>query len=126
VSSYPQALCVVKTKSTFEINNLKKRDVTMLHTIWLGEITIRHGQVSIISAWVSKSQQGHFSKYDCFFSTMHSRILKLKGTRMSTPSRVAYQGVPEGPRAITHENARNEEAVRSIAGSTVEKDWTLS
>jgi len=30
--------------STFEINNLKKRDVTMLHTIWLGEITIRHGQ----------------------------------------------------------------------------------
>ena len=37
-----------------------------------------------------------------------------------------YQGVPEGPPAITHENARNEEAVRSIAGSTVEKDWTLS
>ena len=38
-------LCLVKTKSTFEINNLKKRDVTMLHAIWLGEITIRHGQV---------------------------------------------------------------------------------
>ena len=38
------ALCLVKTKSTFEINNLKKRDVTMLHAIWLGEITIRHGQ----------------------------------------------------------------------------------
>ena len=37
-------LCLVKTKSTFEINNLKKRDVTMLHAIWLGEITIRHGQ----------------------------------------------------------------------------------
>ena len=37
--------CLVKTKSTFEINNLKKRDVTMLHAIWLGEITIRHGQV---------------------------------------------------------------------------------
>src|SRR5208283_3332729 len=34
----------VKTKSTFEINNLKKRDVTMLHVIWLGEITIRHGR----------------------------------------------------------------------------------
>jgi hypothetical protein len=29
----------------FRINNLKKRDVTMLHAIWLGEITIRHGQV---------------------------------------------------------------------------------
>jgi hypothetical protein len=37
-------LCLVKTKSTFEINDLKKRDVTMLHAIWLGEITIRHGQ----------------------------------------------------------------------------------
>jgi hypothetical protein len=36
-------LCLVKTKSTFEINNLKKRDVTM-HAIWLGEITIRHGR----------------------------------------------------------------------------------
>ena len=35
------SLCLVKTKSTFEINNLKKRDVTMLHAIWLGEITIR-------------------------------------------------------------------------------------
>jgi hypothetical protein len=41
----PVNLCLVKTKSTFEINNLKKRDVTMLHAIWLGEITIRHGQV---------------------------------------------------------------------------------
>src|SRR4029077_2908137 len=38
-----QGLCLVKTKSTFEINNLKKRDVTMLYAICLGEITIRHG-----------------------------------------------------------------------------------
>jgi hypothetical protein len=45
VSLSSLALCLVKTKSTFEINNLKKRNVTMLHAIWLGEITIRHGQV---------------------------------------------------------------------------------
>ena len=29
-------------------------------------------------------------------------------------------GVPEGAPAICHENARNEDAVKSIAGSTVE------
>jgi hypothetical protein len=39
-------LCLVKTKSTFEINNLKKRDVTMLHAIWLGEIAIRQPQAN--------------------------------------------------------------------------------
>ena len=37
--------CLVKIKSAFEINTIKKRDVTMLHAIWLGEITIRHRQV---------------------------------------------------------------------------------
>ena len=31
-----------------------------------------------------------------------------------------FHGVPDGAPAICHENARNEEAVRSIAGSTVE------
>ena len=38
-------MCLVKTKSAFEINYIKKRDVTMLHAIWLGEIAIRHRQV---------------------------------------------------------------------------------
>jgi hypothetical protein len=37
-------LCLAKIKSAFEINNIKKRDVTMLHAMWLGEITIRHRQ----------------------------------------------------------------------------------
>jgi hypothetical protein len=35
-------LCLAKIKSAFEINKIKKRDVTMLHAIWLSEITIRH------------------------------------------------------------------------------------
>jgi hypothetical protein len=39
---------------------------------------------------------------------------------------VTFQGVPDGAPAITHESARNEDAVRSMAGSTVEKDCTLS
>jgi hypothetical protein len=33
-------------------------------------------------------------------------------------------GVPEGIPAICHENARNDDAVKSIAGSTVEYDST--
>jgi hypothetical protein len=36
------------------------------------------------------------------------------------PSSVISQGVPEGAPAICHENARKEDAVKSIAGSTVE------
>jgi hypothetical protein len=35
-------------------------------------------------------------------------------------------GVPDGAPAISHENPRNDDAVRSIAGSTVEYDCTLS
>src|SRR5947199_5518307 len=35
-------------------------------------------------------------------------------------------GVPLGAPAICQEKARNDDAVRSIAGSTVEKDWTKS
>src|SRR4051794_17355830 len=35
-------------------------------------------------------------------------------------------GVPEGIPAICHENARNDDAVKSIAGSTVEYDCTKS
>jgi hypothetical protein len=30
-------LCLAKIKSAFEINNIKKRDVTMLQAKWLGE-----------------------------------------------------------------------------------------
>ena len=41
---FTDGVCLAKIKSTFEINNIKKRDVTMLHAMWLGEITIRHGQ----------------------------------------------------------------------------------
>ena len=36
------------------------------------------------------------------------------------------QGIPDGTPAICQANARNEEAVKSMAGSTVEKDTTLS
>jgi hypothetical protein len=36
-----------KLRAAFEINNLKKRDVTMLHAIWLGEIAIRHERAMI-------------------------------------------------------------------------------
>jgi hypothetical protein len=35
-------------ESAFEIKSIKKRDVTMLHAMWLGEITIRHRQ-SVLS-----------------------------------------------------------------------------
>ena len=38
----------------------------------------------------------------------------------------AFYGVPEGAPAICQENARNEDAVKSMAGSTVEYDCTLS
>lgn len=43
------------------------------------------------------------------------------GTQMGIPrnDRPNY-GVPEGAPAICHEKARNEDAVRSMAGSTVE------
>ena len=37
---------LAKIKSAFEINNIKQRDVTMLHAMWLGDIAIRHTQVS--------------------------------------------------------------------------------
>ena len=43
----------------------------------------------------------------------------------SSPRTEPY-GVPEGAPAICQENARNEEAVKSMAGSTVEYDCTLS
>ena len=35
-------------------------------------------------------------------------------------------GVPDGDPATCHAKPRNDEAVKSIAGSTVEKDCTLS
>ena len=39
-------LCLAMIESAFEINNIKKGDVTMLHALWLGEIPIlhRHGK----------------------------------------------------------------------------------
>src|SRR5437660_7012260 len=39
---------------------------------------------------------------------------------------VTRYGVPAGDPAICHENAKNEDAVRSMAGSTVEYDCTKS
>ena len=35
-------LCLAKIERALEINNIKKRDVTMLHAVGLGEITIRY------------------------------------------------------------------------------------
>src|SRR6476646_9522956 len=45
---------------------------------------------------------------------------------LARSAKVDLQGVPDGAPAIFHEKARNELAVKSIAGSTVEKDCTLS
>jgi hypothetical protein len=49
-------LCLAKTKSTFAINN-KERDVTMLHAMWLGEITIRHRHITSTRDGVSRQQR---------------------------------------------------------------------
>ena len=46
--------------------------------------------------------------------------LPAKCTKGGLIVRVFRYGVPDGAPAICHENARNDEAVRSIAGSTVE------
>jgi predicted component of type VI protein secretion system len=41
-------------------------------------------------------------------------------THPEVPYTVINYGVPEGAPAICHENAKKEDAVKSIAGSTVE------
>src|SRR5258708_28180667 len=53
-------------------------------------------------------------------------ISALLASGQECRSTQARYGVPEGAPAISHENPRNDDAVRSMAGSTVEKDWTLS
>jgi hypothetical protein len=42
------------------------------------------------------------------------------GVESHERSRQGLYGVPDGAPAISHENPRNEDAVRSMAGSTVE------
>ena len=52
---------------------------------------------------------------------------KTEGKKGSATVRSPFNyGVPDGDPATCHAKPRNDEAVKSIAGSTVEKDCTLS
>src|SRR6478736_2419684 len=60
-------------------------------------------------------------------------LVRISGAQERAPARKKWllagelrYGVPAGAPAICHENARNDDAVRSMAGSTVEYDWTKS
>jgi hypothetical protein len=64
---------------------------------------------------------------DCATPSLGERALsmlrKIEGSEMAPfEFRFAKRdyGVPDGAPAMSHENARNEDEVRSIAGSTVE------
>lgn len=64
------------------------------------------------------------------YAAYHGRVAKISRVQSDTADeaflgfavsvRRCDYGVPDGAPAITHENARNEEAVKSMAGSTVE------
>jgi hypothetical protein len=74
-------LCPAKIKSAFELNNIKKSDVTMLHAKWLGEInnspvTSSANSISYACYPFRLSSEDHlqFSRqHDCYHFPNHER-----------------------------------------------------
>jgi hypothetical protein len=81
------ALCLARIKSDFEMNNIRRGDVALLHALWLGEITIRQAQaipLNIIfkpeELFPGRSKRERLLDLR-FYTTGHSEKLIFVGTR---------------------------------------------